>query len=268
MKNLVRQLLINNSAQGSMPHVSGLKPDDIILASYPKSGNTWLRMIVGHLLYPNREIKSLAELNWIVPDIYWGIPRWVRYSSPRAIKTHQPFSFRHEGVDQSLYQRNIYIVRHPLDVALSFFDFQLKLWPNPETSFDVFARKFSQGGLPGNSSWQEHVLSWKSAEYERSVLFLKYEDLVMSPVENIINVGRYLGVDVNEQICGKIAEKTSRSSMQEKERVGNVVEKSYNFISDATGHRLTRSDVSVKAKATIEKYSKIAMELLDYEMLP
>jgi len=264
IKHLLRHFLINGSASGSFPRSSGLKEDDIILASYPKSGNTWMRMILAHLLYPGRYPDSLSALNWLVPDIYWGIPRWMSYSTPRVVKTHQPFGFRHEGNNHSLYQKNLYIVRHPLDVALSLFDFQFHLWPNPEKSFEIFVKKFVQGALPGNSSWQEHVLSWKAIEHERTILFMRYEDLLKSPLKGIIDLARFLGRHVTPKDCQEIVGRTSLDNMIKMEARGSIVEGTYNFI--GRKRRLARNDVTAESRSLIMEHSAIAMDLFDYIM--
>ncbi|MGH9453777.1 MAG: hypothetical protein ACRD2O_07390, partial [Terriglobia bacterium] len=44
-------------------------PDDIFLVSFPKSGNTWTRFLIGNLVHPE-ELITFANVSRIVPDIY------------------------------------------------------------------------------------------------------------------------------------------------------------------------------------------------------
>lgn len=43
--------------------------DDLFLVSYPKSGNTWMRFLVGNLLNPE-EPETFAKMESRTPDIY------------------------------------------------------------------------------------------------------------------------------------------------------------------------------------------------------
>ena len=87
-------------------------PDDVFLVSYPKSGNTWMRFLVGNLVFPNDPI-TFANVERRVPSIYGMSGRKLRLvPRPRYIKSHEPF--------HSKYQNVIYVVRDPRDVAVSY----------------------------------------------------------------------------------------------------------------------------------------------------
>src|SRR5437660_11094932 len=44
-------------------------PDDVFLTSYPRSGNTWTRFLVGNLVYRNDPMTFL-NLEKRIPDMY------------------------------------------------------------------------------------------------------------------------------------------------------------------------------------------------------
>jgi len=68
-------------------NVPKLKTDDVFLVYYPRSGNTWVKTIVAHILYPHVRIYSLKNLARLVPEIP-EIDSDNKYSNPRVIKTH------------------------------------------------------------------------------------------------------------------------------------------------------------------------------------
>src|ERR1017187_7417206 len=86
-------------------------PDDVFLTSYPRSGNTWTRFLVGNLIYQDLGV-SFLNVERLVPDMY-KTADWVmrRLPRPRVLKSHECFDPR--------YPKVIYIVRDPRDVAVS-----------------------------------------------------------------------------------------------------------------------------------------------------
>src|SRR5258708_8153953 len=84
-------------------------PDDIFLVSYPRSGNTWARFLLGNLIYQDDPI-TFSNLESRIPEIYFNRDRFLReLPRPRMLKSHECF--------QPHYPRVIYIVRDPRDVA-------------------------------------------------------------------------------------------------------------------------------------------------------
>ena len=98
--------------------------DDVFLTSYPRSGNTWTRFLVGNFVNPNEPVTFL-NVERLVPDMY-KTADWVlrRRPRPRVLKSHECFDAR--------YRRVIYIVRDPRDVAISNYHWEMKLRSIPE----------------------------------------------------------------------------------------------------------------------------------------
>ncbi len=85
-------------------------PDDVFLTSYPRSGNTWMRFLVGNLVH-EKEAVTFLNLERLLPDMYIHSDRDMRsMPHPRVIKSHECFDPR--------YKRVVYIVRDPRDVAV------------------------------------------------------------------------------------------------------------------------------------------------------
>lgn len=236
-----------------------------MLVSYPRSGNTWVRNIVAHLLYQHDRVRSLKDLDRLVPDIYVGIPDHNHYSNPRVIKTHRAFSLRHECSNKSLYRRNIYLVRHPFDVIRSLYHFQLHLWEESaiyEPSFERFVYKLVSGSYDG--SWQENVLSWKAMEGELEILFVRYEDLERDFRGQLIRLADFLGKTVSRQESEAIHGKCSLAAMRKMQRIGSLVRQDYPFVREDGARRQLQKDLTPKMKALIVERSRVAMELFEY----
>src|SRR5881397_1861057 len=85
-------------------------PDDVFIVSYPRSGNTWTRFLVGNLVYQDEPV-TFANIESRIPEIYLFPDRVLRsLPRPRMLKSHECFDPR--------YQRVIYIVRDPRDVVV------------------------------------------------------------------------------------------------------------------------------------------------------
>src|SRR5271163_2666342 len=93
-------------------------PDDIFLVSYPKSGNTWTRFLLGNLMHTDCRI-TFSNVEQKVPDIYGASKNTLKKSPrPRLLKSHECFDPR--------YRRVIYVVRDPRDVAVSAYHYDRK----------------------------------------------------------------------------------------------------------------------------------------------
>src|SRR5579864_4630830 len=63
-------------------------PDDVFLVSYPRSGNTWTRFLLGNLLYPDAPV-TFSNIESRIPEIYFNRDRFMRsLPRPRMLKSH------------------------------------------------------------------------------------------------------------------------------------------------------------------------------------
>src|SRR5579864_58607 len=145
--------------------------DDLFIVSYPRSGNTWLRFLLGNLLSPVPSI-DFANLESHVPDIYVNRDSDLRrLTRPRILKSHEYFDPR--------YPRIILIVRDPHSVLCSYYRYLIKSGLKPDGySGAGFVEEFLAGSLDRFGSWQEHTGSWLGARSDDDRMFLtRYEDL-------------------------------------------------------------------------------------------
>src|SRR5437588_5980082 len=108
-------------------------PDDVFIVSYPKSGNTWARFLIGNLFHDDEPV-TFANVEERVPSIYVHPDRALR-RLPRILKSHECFDPR--------YRRVIYIVRDPRDVAVSYYHHCIKMrWLKDTCSLGEFVPRF------------------------------------------------------------------------------------------------------------------------------
>ena len=192
----------------SGPAAGAAAPRIVWLASYPKSGNTWLRFLLGHLL--GGPIERSDELAARIADAH-KIRDWGALEAGRVhyVKTHWAFdqirvAHRCEAAVQ--------IVRNPFDVLAANFNFYLltsasEIEAADRAAFERLRRSYVERfiqwrgdlrWLPlGAGSWSQHVRSWIAAEDRLDVLRLRYEDLLADPAPEVARLVGFLGLEAD-----------------------------------------------------------------------
>jgi hypothetical protein len=211
------------------------------LASYPRSGNTWLRAFLHNLLRNSDEpydINRLQDFTLIDSDA-----RWYRMLAPRPpteltkeevaalrpkahaamtaafpdtvlVKTHNAL-VGDRGTPMITLEHTagaIYVVRNPLDVAVSY-----------SHHYGVsLAEAVAAMNRPGNQSignqenfvyevhgsWSEHVKSW-TATPNPALHVVRYEDMANEPLRAFGDVAGFLGLRAAPE---RVAHAIARSS--------------------------------------------------------
>ena len=231
-----------------------IKPgrEDIFLVSYPRSGNTWVRTIIAHLMFGDH-LTSLSDLDVLVPDVYNGLRSIPGDQTFRVIKTHEPFPQRQHWKSND-YDKIIYLVRDPLDVARSFYTFVRDVWKD-DMAIDDYVNDFMSGSL-WPCSWGEHVLSWLKRSGDHDILLLRYEDLQTSPTTEILRIAEFIDTPVTKDEAQDIRNRCSKENMIELEKKGSIVDDDYEFVS-RTEKRQT------KEAFTDEHYAQIEMSFME-----
>lgn len=191
----------------------GVSEADVFLASFPRSGSTWLRFMVGHLLLGRRpEFDSIRS---VLPGV--GHHRRAQGYLPnegRLIKTHE----RREFPYSYWRSRLIYLVRDGRDVAVSYY-YWLQRRLGYESSFAEFLPAFLQGKFDGYGPWQVHVESWLGdRESTGGLLLIRYEDLLDDPEAWLARVADFLGMKPSREQVRAAVEGQGVESMQQREQ--------------------------------------------------
>lgn len=193
------------------------------LASYPKSGNTWTRHFLHSLLRSPGKPHDINRMNmlttgdsgarWYQPFLDKKLTECsdeqiaaARAQAQRKIadsadglvfvKTHNAM-VRHLGapmIEPSVTAGAIYIVRNPLDVAISYAHFM------GGTIDGAIAQMNAKGALIPTGekaayqyygSWSEHVFSWTRRPM-RQLHVMRYEDMLEKPRETFGRLATFL----------------------------------------------------------------------------
>ncbi|HTS35603.1 MAG TPA: sulfotransferase domain-containing protein [Candidatus Solibacter sp.] len=188
-----------------------IRPDDVFLVSFPKSGNTWTRFLLANLLHPE-EPATFANIHRLIPDPSGTTKRDLdRMPSPRIIKSHECFDPR--------YPRVIYIVRDPRDVVVSQFHYHRKLMKiNDGSPIETFVERFLAGETCPHGSWGQNVVTWLATrEGDRNFLLLRYEDMVSDTPRELTKIAQFLTVSTDAKKIGRAVEQSSAGRMRKME---------------------------------------------------
>ena len=206
------------------------------LASYPKSGNTWLRAFLANYLRDGDAPVSINELfhfnfgddillyyTWMTgrpaesfsnAEIWRLRPAVHRYLASLTrettlIKTHNVIGALDDGtpiITPDVTDGAIYVVRDPLDVAVSVAH-------HYQTSYDEAVDRMCTAnntlpGVPGEKlpsmigSWRQNVESWLQAPgLKRHVM--RYEDMLAKPGPTFRELVTFLGMPVDGRRVAK-----------------------------------------------------------------
>ena len=190
-----------------------VRSDDILLASYPKSGNTWTRFLIANLVHPDREV-SFGNLHRLVLDPDVSVKRdFDRAPPPRIVRTESSFDPR--------YRRVIYVVRDPRDVVVSQYHYLRTLASiGNEFPLEEFVERFLAGEINRHlGSWGENVGSWLATRSRHpGFLLLRYEDLVSGTARELTRVADFAGLPATPESIARAVERSSAEKMRESEK--------------------------------------------------
>lgn len=231
--------------------------DDIYLVSYPRSGNTWMRVIMSELLY-GESGESIKDLQHYVPDIH------VKTRASDVIDADRHIVKSHYTYRRS-YGNVVYIVRDPRDVVLSHYRYQEKLKYH-HGRFDQFLLDWVNGRI-WPCSWLEHVNSWTGRGIQdRDLLIIRYENLLSDAVGQICKIIEFFRFDVNQEAVERAVAAASVEKMRLREKHGMREEEKaegFQFIGPATSNQWQDKMTSAQVDLIV-RHSKAAMERHGY----
>ena len=222
------------------------------LASFPKSGNTWVRAMISSLIYsdngvfnfeiikkiqqfPNKKhfekftdkYQNVQELKkfWVAAQEQINLDKKIKF-----LKTHHinckideyPFTNKNNTL------ATIYVVRDPRSLVESFSNYY-KI--NKDAAIKSITSKelVSGAGFIKNKqnnvftiigSWSDHYNSWTKAN--ANLLILKYEDLLIDPLKElnkiIVFLKKFIVFNYNDFKIQNIISSTSFENLEKMEK--------------------------------------------------
>lgn len=197
-----------------------IRPDDVFIVSYPRSGNTWVRFLLANLLAPNERI-TFRNIDDYVPSIYKRGASLDVFPSPRYIKSHSPCF--------ELYPKTTYVYRDGRDALVSYYHYAVgkKVFSGTfeQFVFSPFIEQFT--------SWREHVISALDFAANRPdrILIFPYEEMLANPLPALTSMSSFLGLTHDVEVLTNAAEKSSFEQLQkiEKESGGETLGRKLTF---------------------------------------
>lgn len=199
-----------------------IRPDDVFIAGYPRSGTTWLQQIVKLLRNEGKDDGQRLDLTVPFMEFIGSPPaKLMNYDvdleaipTPRAFKTNLPYEFVPGGLPHTTSAKYVYVARNAKDAAVSMWHHQSKMAHHPSRPWnEFFPSYFGDNPMP-YGSWFDHVLGWWKHRDAPNILFVTYEDMKTQPSEIIQQIGNFIEVDTTHELVEHVVEKTSFSNMQ------------------------------------------------------
>lgn len=233
--------------------------DDVFLVSYPRSGNTWLRFMLGKLIY--HVDMDFINKEDVIPDIYKNSNKQLKkIKRPRIIKSHEPFDQR--------YQKVIYIYRDPRDVVISYYRWFQK-YKDYSKGLDDFISKFIDGTLDDYGCWGKHVTGWiDNFEDKDDLLILSYENIRDDTYKELIEILKFLDLERSEQEINDSIMWASANKMKvlEKQQEDISIElknsrKDIKFVRDGNGQGWGSILMDTQKKELYDAFGDVLMRL-------
>jgi len=230
------------------------------LASYPKSGNTWTRAFLHNLVHVtsgNAQVQQINDLTQhsmgsaarpLFKEILGFAPtkehqdqvaaaraRVQQYIADSVeglifVKTHQALVVDrgHITINFAVTSGAIYIVRNPLDVAISYAH---HLGESIDFAIDFLNLKNAEA--QGNKkhvyevygSWSQHVLSWTRKPHP-AIYVMRYEDMLAEPQKTFGALARHLLFKPSDEQLADAVDRSSFERLREQEEKAGFKERS------------------------------------------
>lgn len=180
-------------------------PEDVFIAGFPKSGNTWMQLLVASLAYGfDPENASDTLIQAVVPDVHY-VTRFERLSTPTFFKTHLH--------PQPAYRRVINLVRDGRDIIASARHFIAALGVSVANADVIDVPE-----LLGFGTWQDHITAWHTNPFAADILVVRYEDLIDDCVAELVRIADFIPAEAPRQRLAAIAAATTADRMKVREQ--------------------------------------------------
>ncbi len=203
------------------------RDDDVVIATYAKSGTTWMQQIVAQLLFAGDPDLAVAEMSpWLdlrVPPKHVKLPLVEAQTHRRFMKTHLPV----DALRFSPKAKYLYIGRDGRDVVWSMHNHHLNAnasWyaalndtpgrvgppiePPPQDARTYFREWLARDGHPFWPFW-ENVRTWWAIRALPNVKLVHFADLKRDLPRAIRDIAEFLEIPIRGERWSAIVEHCS-----------------------------------------------------------
>ncbi|XP_062854832.1 cytosolic sulfotransferase 3-like [Trichomycterus rosablanca] len=201
------------------------RPDDILIATYPKAGTTWASYILDLLYFGNRapERQTSLPIYMRVPFLemcFPGFPAGVDLANnlttrPRLIKTHLPVQL----VPKSFWEQNcrvVYVARNAKDNAVSYFHFERMNRGQPDPGdWNTYLQNFMDGKKVFGP-WYDHVNGyWEKKQTYSNLHYMFFEDMVEDTGREVEHLCSFLGLSTPKEEREQVTKNSHFDAMKQ-----------------------------------------------------
>ena len=231
----------------------------IWIASYPKSGNTWVRSLLSAYLYSDDGIFNFNLLKKIgqfpgkkhfefflkdFKDINKVSDYWIAAQDKINLDNQTHFFKTHSALctiksnpftNKFNTKAAIYIVRDPRNVITSLshhynMDIEQSFNFLTDKEINLINRKVDSSVATAIGDWQNNYQSWKSLKFA-PLLIVKYEDLILDTKKTFLLILNFLkdfmDIKIDENKILKTVESCNFDTLKKKEEIEGFHEAVY-----------------------------------------
>lgn len=235
------------------------------LASYPKSGNTWMRIFLANL---QKGAIEPIDINMIgdcwagersLFDQFSGLESslltdsetlQIRHQVYKALnktlnnltllKTHAPYLYNSEGEELFPVQASrgvIYLIRNPLDLAASLAHHNSSTLDEAISIMadETYALAANNAGRPKRllfepvSSWSQNITSWVN-DCKFPLIVIRYENMIFQPFESFSRAAKFVELPEDPNQIKRAIAHSSFNLLQKQEQIKGFWERPTNMV--------------------------------------
>ncbi|KAM4693530.1 sulfotransferase 6B1-like [Discoglossus pictus] len=191
------------------------RKDDILLASYPKSGTIWSIQLMNdmiHTTYNKSKHDHIPHLELMSPD---HIEDVINMPSPRFLATH----LQADNTPKSFFKNKakiLVVFRNPKDTAVSCYHFykNIPVLPTVE-SWDDFFQLYLKGEV-FFGSYFDFAVGWNKHADDENVLIITYEEMKKDLAAVLRKISTHFGFALTDEQVNVVASTSKFKNMKEK----------------------------------------------------
>jgi hypothetical protein len=185
-----------------------LRPTDVVISPFGKSGTTWTQMIV-HTLRTRGDL-DFDDISRVVPWIETSPGLGIdlaaeQKANPRAFKSHLGWDDMPRG------GKYIIVIRDPKDAAWSMFKFMEGWFVEPGS---IPLEEFVTKSVIGQGAYWKHLMSWWPRRHDDDVLMMSFEGMKQDLAGTIQRIAKFIDIKLDPELQAITEQHASLAFMQ------------------------------------------------------